>query len=154
MNAYWAQLNERERWMVVIGGIVCGVLLFYMLLIAPLKQSVVEKKQQLLEKQDTLAWISQAQSQHQHKQSPKILSSSNLLTVLAQQLNASLFRQWPYQLQQNGVGDIELSFDAVPYNQWLNWLWSVRQTYQFSIQQLNVERTKLPGVVKLSIIIH
>lgn len=149
MKAYWDNLNERERWMLGFGGCCFALFLLYMLLYAPLVNAVHTRTQQLHEKQETLEWMQQAYRQHKAVKTPSALSNSNLLSVLANQLKSTSFQKFPYQLQQTGTGDIQLSFEQVPYNAFVTWLWSVRQNYAFSIKQFNTERTGTPGVVKI-----
>ena len=153
MKVYWSNLNERERWIVGLGVVFCAIYMFYLLFYAPLASAVRYKSQQLAEKQETLVWMQQVHQQHTAKKAPQSLTSSKLLTVLAEQLNTTSFKRFPYQLQQTGASDIQLIFDKVPYNAFMAWVWSVNEKYTISIKQLNVERTASPGIVKLMIII-
>ena len=154
MMVYWNNLNDRERWMLGFGSVCLVVFLFYLLVYSPLIGGMSEKSQQLIEKQDTLAFLQMAKQQQIGAVQAQVLSPSQLLTVLAEQLNKSIFHRNPYQLQQTSSGDIQLSFDEVPFNGFLSWLWSINQKYVFSIQQLNAERTATPGVVKLLLMIR
>lgn len=153
VKAYWVSLNERERLVLGIGVVFCVFYLFYLLIYSPLVNAVHNKSQQFLEKQETLVWMQQVRQQYKHKKAPQVLTSSKLLTVLADQLNTTSFKSFPYQLQQTGVSDIQLVFDQVPYNGFIAWLWSINEKYTISIKQLNIERTDTPGVVKLVMVI-
>ena len=153
MNVYWSNLNERERWILSLGALFCVLYLFYLLIYSPLTSAVHDKSQQLAEKQETLVWMQHVRQQYKIKKAPETLTSSKLLTVLAEQLNATSFKQFPYQLQQTGASDIQLIFEKVPYNAFMSWLWSINEKYTISIKQLNAERTDTPGVVKLMIVI-
>ena len=153
MNVYWSNLNERERWILSLGALFCVLYLFYLLIYSPLASAVHDKSQQLAEKQETLVWMQHVRQQYKIKKAPETLTSSKLLTVLAEQLNATSFKQFPYQLQQTGASDIQLIFEKVPYNAFMSWLWSINEKYTISIKQLNAERTDTPGVVKLMIVI-
>lgn len=151
---YWGNLNERERWMLIIGG-VCGIVfLFYLFIFSPLVDGIQYKTQQLIEKQDILSFLTNAQKQQKAVKKIQTLSQSKLLTVFTEQLAQSSFHQSIYQVQQTASGDIQLSFDAVPFNPLINWLWSINQHYSFVIKQFHVERTALSGVVKMVLIIH
>ena len=150
---YWSNLNERERWTLGLGVVFCVFYMFYLLIYAPLANAVHNKSQLLIEKQETLAWMQQVRLEHKANKAPQTLTSSKLLTVLADQLNTTSFKQFPYHLQQTGVSDIQLIFDEVPYNAFIAWVWSVNEKYTISIKQLNIEHTDVPGVVKLTIII-
>ena len=154
MNVYWDNLNERERWMLGLGGACFVLFLMYIILYAPLINAVHNKTQQLHEKQETLVWMQQAHQQYKVLKSPQTLSNSKLLSVLADQLKETSFHTFKYQLQQMGTGDIQLSFEKVPYNAFVNWLWSVRQNYAFSIKQFNCDRTDTLGVVKVMVTVR
>ncbi len=154
MNAYWNHLNDRERWMLGIGGVCCLLFLIYLLLYAPLVASVNEKSAQLNEKKSILVWMEHARKQHHSANVRQTLSDNKLLTVFADQLKLTSFQSFSYQLQQTSSGDVQLSFENVPYNAFIHWLWSLSEHYVFSIKQFNTERTQTPGVVKISLIIH
>ena len=153
MKNYWNNLNERERLMVVALTIFCFFYLYYVLLYAPLSSTKQERLQQLIEKQDTLIWMQQMQKEYHGKSTLKSITVSKLLTVLANQLNESTFKSYPYQLQQSSVHDIQLVFDKVPFNSFMTWLWSVNENYVLTIKQLNVQRTDIPGVVQLTLLL-
>ena len=152
MRAYWDNLNERERWMLGSGVVICFCYLLYLLIFSPLFNAVHKKSQQLVEKQETLVWMQQVRTQ-KIKKAPLSLSTSKLLTVLADRLNQTSFKQYPYQLQQTGVSDIQLVFDQVPYNPFVSWLWDINEQYAIAIKQLIIDRTETAGVVKLIIVI-
>lgn len=154
VKAYWTNLGERDRWMLGIGGVCVFFFLLYLVIFSPLMRMTQFKSQQLVEKQDTLVWMEKMHQQHHTVKVPEILTTSKLLTILAERLNSTSFHRFPYQLQQTGTANIQLSFEAVPYNAFITWLWSVREKYAFSIEQFSAERTKTPGVVKLVLIIH
>lgn len=151
--AYWNNLNERERWILGSGTLFCIIYLFYLLLYAPLTRAVHEKSHQLIEKQSTYAWMQQVREQYKTQKTQASLTSSQLLTVLAEQLNHSSFKQYPYHLQQTAVNDIQLAFDNVPYNAFMSWLWMINEKYLISIKQFNVEHTEVQGVVKLMMVV-
>lgn len=153
INAYWNNLNERERWVLGSGVISCIFYLFYLVAYSPLTTAVHNKSQQLIEKQETLRWMQQVRLDYKVKKNPQLLTSSKLLTVLADEMNATSFKRFTYQLQQTGVSDIQLVFDQVPYNPFIAWLWSFSEKYTISIKQLMIERTDTPGIVKIMMVI-
>ncbi|AHE66507.1 type II secretion system protein GspM [Legionella oakridgensis] len=153
MKTYWDNLNDRERWMLGVGVVSCFFYLFYLLFYAPLVNAVKERTQQVAEKKETLVWMQQVRRQYKVSKAPNTLSHTELLTLLAKQLNHPSFQQFPYQLQQTGAEDIQLSFERVPFNVFLNWLWSLNKRYAILIKQFNVERSDTQGVVKLQVVI-
>ncbi|STX51894.1 general secretion pathway protein [Legionella busanensis] len=155
MISYWSNLNERERWLVGLGLACLIIYLFYLLIFSPLTSTVEEKEQQLKEKQETLVWMQQVKQQLPNNQHLQAVSSSKLLSIIATELTSQNqnFQKLPYQLQQTSQGDIQLSFDTVPYKIFLSWLWQLNTRYAISLKQVMIEKTATSGLVKLTVII-
>ncbi|WP_131781394.1 type II secretion system protein GspM [Legionella gresilensis] len=155
MINYWNNLNEREKWLVGLGVTCIIIYLFYLLIFSPLTSAVNEKEKQLKEKRETLVWMQQVKQQLPNNQHLQAVSSSKLLSIIATELTSQNqnFQKLPYQLQQTSQGDIQLSFDTVPYKIFLTWLWQLNSRYALTLKQVMIERTATPGLVKLTVII-
>lgn len=154
MTTYWANLNHRERWTLGFGVSCTMIYLFYLLVYAPLTQALIDKQQQINEKIETLQWMKEVRQQPiNSKSSITINDSKKLLAIIATRLNTASFLTFPHQLQQTGSGDIQLSFDAVPWLYFLKWLWALSNDYTISIKQLITESSSTPGIVKITLII-
>ncbi|MCP0914191.1 MULTISPECIES: type II secretion system protein GspM [Legionella] len=154
MKAYWNNLNERERWLLGVGFLVCIFYLFYLLLYSPLVNAIQSKKQQLAEKRETLNWMQQVRQQHKAGGRPaERLNNTQLLTAVANQLNTSDVKSYTHQLQQTANGDVQLSFERVPYAVFIHWLWLLNQKYALTIKQFNAEQNDTPGIVKAVVIL-
>ncbi|MDR3501332.1 MAG: GspM family type II secretion system protein LspM [Legionella sp.] len=153
MKAYLSTLNERERWL-VIGAAVCLVLYcYYILLYAPLSRQVNLKSTQLVEKITTLDWMKKVKGQNLRPKSKEAVDNSQLLTLLATQLKEHTLQKFPYQLQQTGTGDIQLTFEAVPFNLFVTWLTKINERYALTIKQFNAEKTPTAGVAHVMILV-
>ncbi len=152
MKSYWNSLNERERWMVIITALCLVSYFYYMIIYTPLSNNVTQQSNQLIEKMETLAWMNKVKSQS-HSKTKQSVDNSQLLTVLATQLKDDPTLKFPYQLQQTGPGDIQLTFDAVPFNLFMGWLTKINEKYIITIKQFDVDHTNTPGVTHLMIII-
>ncbi|KTD23572.1 general secretion pathway protein M [Legionella lansingensis] len=150
---YWNNLNERERWMVGITAVCVLFYLFYLLIYSPLTTAVDSKSGQLKEKKETLTWMQQARQQPKNKKNPQVISNAKLLALIDGQLTSSTLKRFTYQLQQTGSGDVQLSFDQVPFNSFLSWLWTLTNNYAITLKQFSAEKTDTPGVVKLTVLI-
>lgn len=146
-------MNERERWMVIVAALCLLVYAYYLILYAPLKNKVTQKSTQLIEKIETLKWMKNVKQQGLPSTKKQTVDSSQLLTLLANQLKDNATLRFPYQLQQTGPGDIQLTFDAVPFNIFLGWLKKINDKYTITIKQFTVEHSDTPGVTRLMIII-
>ncbi|WP_229776950.1 type II secretion system protein GspM, partial [Alicyclobacillus cellulosilyticus] len=78
------------------------------------------------------------------------LTNTQLLSLLSRKLKNPLFQPFPYQLQQLSGGDIQLSFESVPFVMFMQWLRQLHQTYAFSIKQFNAQRLDASGLAKIS----
>ena len=149
----WQQLNHRERYCLLWGGVCLGLYLAYVAY-ASLAHAVMANTQRLFEKKETLAWIKQAEVQFSSKHTgSEILDKSKGLTVLSQQLKAASFHTFAYQLQQLNDDELQLSFDKVPYQACLTWLESMCKKYNITIKEFYMDRTDTQGLVKWSVII-
>ncbi|AWN74596.1 GspM family type II secretion system protein LspM [Legionella anisa] len=154
MKAYLSTLNEREKWM-LIGTVLCLFLyIYYLFLYSPLSQRVTQKSTQLVEKTATLDWMQKIRQQSRMKQTKKkTVDNSQLLTTLATHLKNDQTLKFPYQLQQTGSGDIQLTFDAVAFNLFITWLEKINQHYAITVKQFEAERSKTSGITRLMILI-
>ncbi|BCA96224.1 general secretion pathway protein GspM [Legionella antarctica] len=153
MKNYLNTLNEREKWMVIIAAIFLFTYGYYLVLYVPLSTMVTQKTTQLNEKIETLAWMQKIKRQGHSSKTKQTLDNSQLLTLLATQLKDNPTLKFPYQLQQTGSGDIQLTFDTVPFKLFMSWLAKINERYTLTIKQFDVQQNKPPGTTKLMIII-
>ncbi|KTD32268.1 putative general secretion pathway protein YghD [Legionella moravica] len=153
MKSYLNSLNEREKWMVLAAVLSLVIYFYYQFLYTPLSNKVTLKSSQLIEKTETLAWMKQVRQKAHSATTKQSVDNSQLLTLLATQLKNNETLKFPYQLQQTGSGDIQLTFDTVPFKLFMQWLAKINDKYTITIKQFDVEHTTTPGVTKLMIII-
>ncbi|HFF3629637.1 TPA: GspM family type II secretion system protein LspM [Legionella pneumophila] len=153
MKTYLNSLNDREKWMVIMAGVSLFIYGYYLLLYAPLSNQVNQKSTQLIEKTETFEWMKQVRMQKRSGKRKESVDNSQLLTILSSQLKNNKTLKFPYQLQQTGSGDIQLTFDAVPFQNFVQWLAKINEAYSISIKQFDVEKTSTPGVTRLMIIL-
>ncbi|AAU27948.1 TPA: type II secretion system protein M [Legionella pneumophila] len=153
MKTYLNTLNDREKWMVIVAGVSLFIYGYYLLLYTPLSNQVNQKSTQLIEKTETLEWMKQVRMQKRSAKRKESVDNSQLLTILASQLKNNKTLKFPYQLQQTGSGDVQLTFDAVPFQNFIQWLAKINEVYSINIKQFDVEKTSTPGVTRLMIIL-
>ena len=152
MKAYWQQLNEREQMAVVLAGVCVVMYLLYACVYAPLSAAVMNGQKQLIEKQQTLTWMQRVQQQNREEKKPQTVSGGSLLSILTNVLHHTSFHRFPYQLSQTASGEIQLQFDAVPYNAFMAWLQTQTSRYTMTIKSMDLNKTDVPGVVKVSVV--
>jgi general secretion pathway protein M len=152
MVNYWTNLNDRERRLVIIGGIFLILYVIYNFIYSPLTDTLKSKGEELQDKSSTLAWM-QNVSKKPVKKPRQAITNNKLLTIIATQLKNKSFEGFPYQLEQTNQKDIQLSFDKVPYKVVLTWLWNLKNQYAISLKQFSANKTPTAGVIKVTIII-
>lgn len=153
MKAYLNSLNDRERWMLIAALLCLFAYGYFEWLYGPLKNKVTTGETLLLEKNETLLWMKEVKGSALTAQKKQSIENGPLLTLLATQLKKGELVKFPYQLQQTGSGDIQLSFDEVPFKAFMRWLATIDSKYIISIKQFNVNPTETPGLTKLTLIL-
>ena len=152
MKAYWQQLNERDQVAVGVAGICIVAYLLYALVFSPLSNKVLYAKQHWQEKNRTLTWMQRVQQNYSHEKRPQTVEAGNLLSLLTHVLKQVSFQRFPYQLAQTSNGEIQLSFDEVPYNAFIVWLREQSTKYTLTVKNIDINKTKTSGVVKAVVI--
>ncbi len=153
MKSYLNSLNEREKWMVIAAILTSVLYCYYQFIYTPLSNKVALQSSQLIEKRETLAWMKTVRQKAHSTQTKQKVDNSQLLTLLATQLKNNETLKFPYQLQQTGSGDIQLTFETVPFKLFLQWLSQINDKYTLTIKQFDVSHTTTPGLTKLVIIL-
>lgn len=153
MRAYWNSLQDQERWALVLAFVSCSLFLLYICLIKPLNSLVEHRAKVLVDKRETLAWIQKVRVQT-GAEVATVTAKANYLTLISTQLKSSSFKQFAYQLQQSANGDLELEFDEVPYTEFIKWLNALTTHYLLTINTLSIDKTSVPGLVRLKIVLH
>lgn len=152
MIGAWNNLNPREKW-TLLGGIVCVFFYsYYYFLYAPIHTKLLQNQAFLTEKMETLTWMQSAKHQKIPK-TKKTISNNELLTFLTNKLKENSNANFPYQLEQTHNGDIQLSFEEIPFDLFMNWLVKLNNQYTIFIKQLVVNKAKTAGVTKLTIVL-
>lgn len=153
MKTYLSNLNEREKWMVIATVICLIAYCYYALLYNPLKNRVTSSSAQLVEKTETLRWMNEVKNIPLNAQKKQSTENGTLLTLLATKLKDNEIQKFPYQLQQTSSGDIQLSFNEIPFKWFIQWLAKIDASYIIHIKQFNADSTETPGVTKLTLIL-
>lgn len=152
---FWTGLTDRERHMLK-GLSVCVALLACYLIYMPLKNKVTHENALLLDKQKTLAWMRSAEkARHQGNQlsSQQSVSAAQALSIFSQSLDGSLLHDFSYELQQLDQNTLQLSFQKVPYQLFMQWIQTVDKRYRFEVKTFSAQKTDRVGVVQLSIML-
>lgn len=147
-------LNERERRLLIAGLIVIISYLFYLLIYAPLNSAITERSAQLIEKKLSLTWMKSLEQNPDTRKNPISINTTKMLAVMGNQLSSGKLSPFEYELQQTPAGDVQLSFEAIPFVNFLTWYWQFSHQYLINIKELTAERSEISGIVKLKTTFH
>lgn len=152
MKSFWLNLNRREQLLLGAGAVFFVIYLFYLCFLSPLFQAVTRSKKELLEKKQTLLWMQDILKKKNTQPGREKLQGAKRLSVLSSQLSEETFKKFPYQLQQKGAEEIQLSFEQVPFNAFLEWFWQFNLHYEVVLKKISIERKETEGLVKVVLI--
>jgi len=151
---YWKGLTEREQ--KLMWGLLGAMALFLPYLIhLPLSHAITEQTRALHEKKATLAWMQASNKTWQSApdaDKPKQLGVTEALSVISHALDASSMHAFAYELTQLEGNTLQLSFEKVPYQPFLDWLFKMESKYNFNIQSLRAEKTETTGLSRLQVV--
>ena len=153
MKTYLMNLNEREQWMIFGAAVVVFIYIYYMFLYSPLITKVEQRTKQFKEKKATLVCMEHIKQQKPNNSNKQLVDNGKLLTLLATQLKNSTLLRFPYQLQQTSAGEIQLSFEQVPFKFFIQWLLQVDMKYSINMKQLEMNKTATPGMAQIMIVL-
>lgn len=144
----YAQLNEREQKMLLLGGAFLIIAIVYFLVYAPLQTSVTQGRTAVVKQQELLTWVSQnANKAIQLKQSSG--NKSNFQGSLTQAVNqtANRFKVQVTRMQPNG-DELQVTVDSVVFNDMLSWLQAI-ENMGITILEADFAETSTAGTVKV-----
>ncbi|MDF1757127.1 MAG: type II secretion system protein GspM [Legionellaceae bacterium] len=153
IKEYLEQINERERRMLLVAAVFLCCYIFYALIYSPLVSSVKDKQKLLTEGKETLQWMKMVRSQYIDVTPTESLSGEEALSELSNELKHSSFQKFHYQLEQTNDGNIQLSFDEVPYNSFVIWLWDFCGKHAITVKQFSVDDKSPAGVVSVMVLL-
>lgn len=154
IKAFFEQLNDRERVLLMLASALLVVYLLYAILYSPLASKVAQKKLLLVEQQQVLQWMQAQSLQFKNLKKKQKLGSDEVLSVISEMIKKSNLNNFPYQLEQTNSDDIQLIFDEVPYIYFIAWLKDFVNTYAISVKQLSINNKSTQGMVDVKILMY
>jgi type II secretory pathway component PulM len=144
-------LSERDRRMLLIGGVIIAVLLLYV--VYQLNTSVTSAHKRINKKVEDLAWIQTA--------APEILSSAPVIAGNDQSLLVIVDRSArEFGLgtalagsEPSGTGALSVRFQKASFDSLITWLGRLAQQYGIRVDSASIDSSE-PGVVNAAIVLH
>lgn len=148
-------LNERERRMVLFGGIGAVALLIFGVLL-PLNSSVSKAQERVGKKQADLVWM-QSVGPELASAGPAVArpsSNESLLVVVDRAARESGLGSSLTSSEPQGPGTLRVRLEKAPFDIMIGWLARLGDQNGISVETANVDKTGAPGIVTASLVLR
>ncbi len=150
-----ATMNERERRMVLFGGIAAVALLIFGVLL-PLSSSVSKAQERVGKKQADLQWM-QAVGPELASSGPTVArpsSQESLLVVVDRAARESGLGSSLTSSEPQGPGLLRVRLEKAPFDIMVGWLARLADQNGISVDTANIDSAGPPGVVTASLVLR
>lgn len=155
IRAWLDSLAERERRLVIWGGIGAAVVLFFGVLVIPLYAAAGNGAERVARKQDDLAWM-RSVAPELRAAGPANGSAAvggSLVVVVDQTARAAGLGSALAGSQPSGSGGIRVRLDGASFDTLVGWLAQLQQQHGIHVETATVDRTATTGIVNASLIL-
>jgi general secretion pathway protein M len=148
-----SSLSERERRMLIIGGIAAVALLIFGILI-PLDRSVTHAQQRLARKQADLVWMQGAAPELANTAPPPSANGESLLVIIDRSARESGLAGALSGSEPHGPNALSLRLEKANFDTLINWLARLSQQNGITVDSATIDRAGGPGQVNAAIVLH
>lgn len=154
--ANFFRLSQRERYIVIIGGVLALFLLFYTLVWSPLNHHLAFQREQVFQQRALLAWVNRMEG--------GLLNSRLENQIVRQQVNNvmvavehALAKQhlaiYLRSVKEPEAHQVELKLQEIPFDKFITWLQTLLRTYHLQVLHLQVSKTRQLGLVNVRLVL-
>jgi len=148
-------MNERERRMVLIGGIAAAALLIFGVLL-PLDGSVTKAQDRIGKKQADLVWM-QSVGPELASAGPTVArpsSNESLIVVVDRAARESGLGNSLTSSEPQGPGQLRVRLEKAPFDIMIGWLGRLADQNGISVETANIDAAGAPGIVTASLVLR
>lgn len=155
MRAWYANLSERDRRIVSIGGVVVIVLVILGILL-PLNRSIVQARQRVSTKQGDLAFIQSAVPQlaAAGPVGAGVANGESLIVLIDSSARESGLGKSLSSSQPTGDRALRVRFERVPFDGLVAWLARLAQNHGISVDSAEIEFAGEAGLVNAGLVLR
>lgn len=153
----WSNLSLREKRIVTAGSIAAFILLFYLLIWAPISNKAASLRTQIEKDAKLLSWMQAADNRIQILQQSlhpsSSISSKSMLSIIQNEINQPGFAKNLSALRQVDNHSVQINLQNVPFDGLINWLTQLSKSNGLQVTQMAVAPTTTSGLVTAEIIL-
>jgi type II secretory pathway component PulM len=146
-------LSDRERRLVVIGGIVASVLVL-LGIVLPLERGVSQSAARVTHKQADLGWIQRMAPALAAAPVATSGSTESLIVLIDRSARDAGLGQSLTGSQPSGNGAMRTQFEKAEFNRLVDWIALLAQQYGVQADSANFEPGGAPGVVNAVVVLR
>lgn len=151
LEAWFQDLEPRERQMVLGGGIVIALIVLFTLL-TPLQRQVSAAQVRFSERQRDLLWLQSVAPQLATLKTAAASHGSESLVVLTDRIARSAGLASAIKgNQQSEDGSLSVHMEQASFDAFINWAGELVQQHGVQLISASIEATSTPGVVNASV---
>jgi len=153
LKAWLDSLAERERRMVVWGGIAGGVLLFFGVLVIPLYTSAARADERVTRKTEDLGWMRSvaAEIRAAGPMREAAASGESLVVVVDQTARSAGLGPALRGSQPSGTDGIRVRMEDASFDAFVGWLAQLQQQHRLVVETASIDRTSTAGAVNVTV---
>ena len=148
-----SSLSERERRMLIVGGI-AAVALFVFGILVPLDRSVTHAQQRVARKQADLAWMQGVAPELANTTPPPAANGESLLVIIDRSARESKLAGSLSGSEPHGPNALSLRLEKANFDDLINWLARLSQQNGITVDSATIDKAGGPGQVNAAIVLH
>ena len=154
MRAWYANLSDRDRRMVLFGAIVAGILVI-LGVVLPLNRNIAQARQRVSVKQEDLGFIQSAVPQlaSAGPGAGSIANGENLVVLIDSSARESGLGKSLSSTQPTGDKALRVRFDRAPFDGLMAWLARISQSHGVSVESAEIEFAGEAGMVNAGLVL-
>jgi general secretion pathway protein M len=145
-------LSDRDRRMLLIGGVLMIVLLLYVII--QLDTSVSGAHKRIKKKTEDLAWIQTAAPEIAQSVPMGVASNESLLVIVDRSARESGLDKALAGSEPSGAGGLSVRLQKASFDQLIMWLARLGQQNGIRVDSASIDNAGTPGVVNAAIVLH
>ena len=152
---WWAQLQGRERTLLVLGAVAILATLYWLALVEPLSLQEARLVKAVAAERDTQQWLAAQRPQlggaPAERARERLPNGTSLLAAINESAAANDVAAQLTRVTPAGARSVTLGFSAVPYASFMRWLLALDTRSGATVERIRLERAEAPGVVNVEL---
>jgi general secretion pathway protein M len=151
IKTWFSSLDEQDQKITLYGAVIFSVLMFYLLVLSPINESVNSLNEDVVAKQNTVNWMKEKVSIIRSNKGITNNSSSSLpLTSIVnsttKKYNLSVSRR-----DSKSPNEMQVWFDNVSFDSFLSWVSEIEKRHGVIIASVNVRSRDQDGITSINV---